>query len=147
MNDFEPKSFTETAVLFSLTGHVFIRNDAPLEYFQQCLKEIHDDDLYTFVMSSVPSNLLESLWETMGSETQDTDPILVQYLCNVDSRLAEIKDYSEKTPYPKSKELIENKFLTNGYMDIEPIDFKRFCEYAENSTPELEEKRGIVKGS
>lgn len=141
MNDFEPKKFTEPAVLFSLTGHVFIRQDASLEYYQECLKEIHDDEVYKFTMNSIPENILENLWETMGSETQDVDPIVAQHLCRENEVLAEIKDYSDKTPYSKSKEIIEEKFLTNGYIEVSPIDFKNFCEFAESSTKETSDKK------
>lgn len=133
MDNFKPKKFTEPAILFALTGHVFIRYDASLEYYQECLREIHDDELYRFVMKDVPRNVLENLLETIGSDTQDIDPILVQYLCSSSEILSAIKDYSDKTPYRKSKDLIEERFLTNGYMEVAPIDFKSFCEFAENS--------------
>lgn len=140
MNDFESRKFTEPAVLFALTGHVFMRNDAPLEYYQECLREIHDDELYKFVMNSVPKSILQNLWDTIGSETQDVDPILAGHLCNESNILASIKDYSDKTPYPKSKELIEEKFLTNGYIQVSPIDFKSFCELAESAKTESDNK-------
>lgn len=141
MNDFEPKKFTEPSVLFALTGHVFMREDASLEYYRECLREIHEDALYKFVMCGIPEAVLQNLWETMGSATQDVDPILASHLCNENSILKSIKDYSDKTPYPKSKELIEEKFLTNGYIDVSPIDFKSFCELAESSTKEKTENK------
>jgi len=34
MDNFKPKKFTEPAILFALTGHVFIRDYASLEYYQ-----------------------------------------------------------------------------------------------------------------
>lgn len=136
MDNFETRKFTEPAVLFALTGHVFIRSDASLDYYQECLREIHDDELYRFVMNVVPESILQNLWDTMGSETQDVDPILASHLCNSNALLASIKDYSDKTAYPKSRQMIEEKFLTNGYMDVAPIDFKSFCELAEASTKE-----------
>lgn len=133
MNNFETKSFTEPAVLFALTGHVFMREDASLEYYQQSLREIHDDELYKFIMKDVPSAILQNVWETLGSETQDVDPITAAYLCKENKVLEAIKDYSDKTAYSKSKNMIEEKFLTNGYIDVSPIDFKSFCELAESS--------------
>lgn len=136
MDNFETRKFTEPAVLFALTGHVFIRNDAPLDYYQECLREIHDDELYRFVMSAVPESILQNLWDTMGAETQDVDPILASHLCNINALLANIKDYSDKTEYSKSKKMIEEKFLTNGYIEVSPIDFKSFCELADASTKE-----------
>jgi len=84
-------------------------------------------------MKDVPMNVLENLLETIGSDTQDIDPILVQYLCSSSEILSAIKDYSDKTAYRKSKDLIEEKFLTNGYIEVSPIDFKSFCDFAENS--------------
>ncbi len=136
MSNFECKKFTEPAVLFALTGHVFVRDDASLEYYQQCLKEIHDDDLYRFIMADVPDTILQNLWETMGSDEQDIDPIIATYLCREYAILASIKDYSDKTPYPKSKKMIEEKFLTNGYIEVSPIDFQSFCELADVSAKE-----------
>ncbi len=141
MNDFEPKRFTESSVLFALTGHVFIREDASLEYYQECLREIHDDELYKFVMGSIPESILQNLWELLESEIQDIDPILAGHICNENPVLATIKDYSDKTSYPKSKELIEEKILTNGYIEVSPIDFKSFCELAESSTKDATDNK------
>ncbi len=141
MGNFESKKFTEPAVLFALTGHVFIRKDASLEYYQQCLREIHDDEIYKFVMGNVPDIILENLWETMGAETQDVDPIIAAYLCRENSILASIKDYSDKTAYPKSKKTIEKRFLKNGYIEVSPIDFMSFCELADANTKSIEKAK------
>lgn len=130
---FETKKFTEPAVLFALTGHVFMREDASLEYYQTCLHEIHEDLLYRFVMSSVPPHILAATQENIGADEYDVDPILASFLCSENPTLAAIKEYSDKTPYPKSKKLIEGKLLTNGYIEVSTIDFMSFSQGADES--------------
>jgi len=136
----EIKSFTETAVLFSLTGHVFIREDASDEYCTQCISEIRDDAVYKHVMSNVPKSLLKSVSEMCDSYNKDVDPILEMYLCQKFPKLLKLKNSIVGVPIRKASAYVCHQYLTNGYEEISPITFDEFEEVATKVDTELNGK-------
>lgn len=89
----ESQHFTQPAVLFALTGHVFLREDMPDSYINQSLSEIKEDAVYKYVMKEVPSNLLNCALAAYNGEERDVDPVLARYLCSENIVLAGLKDF------------------------------------------------------
>ena len=77
---FVDKYFTETAILYSMTGHIFISGTASDEYYYRALAEIKSDAVYKHVMSSVPKNFQHVLWDAHDVYSKDVDPVLYKYL-------------------------------------------------------------------
>ena len=114
----EEKKFTQTAILFSLTGHIFIRSDADDAYYYRCLKEIREDAVYEHVMSSVPENMKNSLWDMYDAATQDVDPILKKYLCMKFPALCGVVAKTENLTVREAFKYLENTCLSNDYIGV-----------------------------
>lgn len=135
----EKKKFTQPAVLFALTGHVFLKEDMSESYIEQSLAEIKEDAVYKFVMRDVPSNILKSAWEMYDGEEQDIDPILVQYICSQNMILKHLKHFIDGSTLEKATEVIRRDYLNQGYVEIESIDFLSFTSIAEEVCKQLSE--------
>ena len=139
------KEFTQTTVLFSMSGHVFIREDAPEEYRQRSLKEIKEDALYIHVMSSVPYNMKRSLWEMYDDSTKDVDPIVGRYLRAQFPVLAQFLDKTKGFNVRESWHFLEQACLTNENLTIRPIGFDELVSIANEVNEETEKKEFFVK--
>jgi hypothetical protein len=136
----EVGKFTQPAVIFALTGHVFWEKDINPEYKEQCLKEIREDAVYKFVMKTISANMLKSMYEVYDGETLDVDPIFAKFVCSEDPVLAGIKDYVDGTDLEKSTKVLRKKYLNGGYVELSPIDFHSFSSIAEEVHKEVVEK-------
>lgn len=135
----EKKQFTQTAVLFSLTGHIFIRSDADDKYYYRSLEEIKEDAVYKHVMSSVPENMRYSLWDMYDASTKDVDPILKKYLCMKLPMLAVEVDNIEKLTVREALKYLERTCLANEYIELKPITFEELTAIAEEVNREVNE--------
>ena len=135
--DFEEQQFTQTAILFSLTGHIFFRGDVSNEYYDRSMEEIKTDAVYRHVMSTVPENMKYSLWEMCDSDARDVDPILEVYLNEKLPRYAQVVKHLESLTLRESVMYLEKHFLVpeqdeHAYVGIRPITFKELTNIAED---------------
>lgn len=135
----EKKKFTQTAILFSLTGHIFFRGDATDEYYFKSLEEIKEDAVYKHVMSSVPENMRYSLWEMYDASTKDVDPILQKYLSIKFPMLAAEVDKTKTLTVRESLKYLERTCLANEYIELKPITFEELAAIAEEVNREVNE--------
>lgn len=135
----ETKEFTQPAVLFALTGHVFLREDMQPEYRDRCLSEIKEDSVYKYIMKEVPTNLLNSTLAGYDGEIRDVDPILTEYICSKNIVLAGLKDFIDGSTLDKATKKVQQNYLNHGYVEVSPIDFLSFVSIAEEVNRKFEE--------
>ena len=137
---FIDKEFTETAILYSMTGHIFISGTASDDYYSRALSEIKTDEVYKHVMSSVPKNMQQSLWDMCDVYSKDVDPILYKYLCDKLPKLAVEVDVISNLSVREAVKYLEKKCLKNTTYALKPITFEDLTRFAEEVNREEEEK-------
>lgn len=142
---FVDKDFTETAILYSMTGHIFISGNATDVYYSRALKEIKEDEVYKHVMSSVPKNMQQSLWDMYDVYSKDVDPILYKYLCDKLPVLAVEVEKISKLSVREAVKYLEKKCLKNTTYALKPITFDDLTRFAEEVNREEEEKENYSK--
>jgi hypothetical protein len=141
---FVSKEFTETAILYSMTGHIFISSTATDEYYNRALSEIKTDEVYKHVMSSVPKNMQYVLWDVYDIYSRDVDPILYKYLCEKLPMLATEVDAISKLTVREAVKYLEKSCLKNTTYALKPITFEDLTRFAEEASKEEEEKENSV---
>lgn len=141
----EKEKFTQTAILFAITGHIFIRGDATDEYYFQSVNEVKEDAVGKFVMSSVPESIRHSLWDMYDASTKDVDPIVAKYLCLKLPELAMKLDATEKLTVRESLKYLEKAYLTNDCVELTPINFEELTTIAEQVNQEINESKNYLK--
>ena len=137
----DKKKFTQTAILFSLTGHIFFRGDAGDEYYFKSLEEIKEDSVYKHVMSSVPENIRYSLWEMYDASTKDVDPILKKYLSIKLPLLAAEADKTKELTVREALIYLERTCLVSEYIELSPITFEELESIATEVNQEVNENK------
>ena len=95
-------------------------------------------------MSSVPENMLYSLWNMYDASTKDVDPILKKYLCTKLPMLAAELDKVEQLPVREALKQLEISCLANDYIELTPIAFDELARIAEEVEREVSESEIFV---
>ena len=140
---FVSKEFTETAILYSMTGHIFISGTATDEYYNRALAEIKSDAVYKHAMSSVPKNFRHILWDTYDVYSKDVDPVLYKYLYEQFPMLGAEVDIISNLSVREAIRYLEKKCLKNATYALKPIKLADLIRLAEAATLE-EEKTNFV---